>query len=237
MRAFADLLETTAPAASTPAARNLTSTANVKVALKIADTGSDDLIAALIPRVTQLIVNNCRLARDAAGAAPTFAVETLKATWFLTAGPRQDRLLATTRGHDLYLPWRLPVTSIDSVVEDGATLEADADFVHLGAGQLMRISGDAPTYWSTGKIVVAYKAGFSVATDLATNVDPALQAAAIEQVKYMLFGAGRDPAIRVENVYDIARVDYSVPGGDVMGADVLLPAVRDMIASYRKALA
>jgi hypothetical protein len=34
-------------------------------------------------------------------------------------------------------------------------------------------------------------------------------------------------------VPDLAAVSYSVPGGDVMGANVLLPAVRDMLAPWR----
>ena len=87
--------------------------------------------------------------------------------------------------------------------------------------------------WNTGKIVVTFKAGFSVATSLATNIDAAIEAAAIEQIKAMLFAADRDPTIRSENVPDIAAVSYSVPGGDVMGANVLLPAVRDMLAPWR----
>ncbi len=239
MRAFADLLETVTPAASTTAARNLTDKATVKVALKITDTNSDALIDSLIPRVTQLIVNNCRLAQDASGGQPTFASEILRATWFVVGGLRQDRLLSTERGHDLYLPWRTPmVTAIDSVVEDGTALAASDDYIHLGAGRLMRVSSDVPIHWSTGKVVVVYRAGWpATPTSLATNIDAAIQAAAIEQIKYMLFGADRDPAIRLENVFDIARRDYSVPGGDSMGADVLLPQVRDMLADYRKALA
>ena len=70
-------------------------------------------------------------------------------------------------------------------------------------------------------------------TSLATNIDAAIEAAAIEQIKGMLFAADRDPTIRSENVPDLAAVSYSVPGGDVMGAHVLLPAVRDMLAPWR----
>ena len=80
MRAFADLLDTTAAATDDVTNRNLTTLATVKTALKIANTDSDTLISALIPRATALIVAGCRLARDAAGAKPTFARETLRAT-------------------------------------------------------------------------------------------------------------------------------------------------------------
>ena len=229
MRAFADLLETTAAAASTTTARNLTTQANVKTALKIAVSTSDALIDFLIPRVTKLIVDDCKLASDAAGSTPTFARETLRATW-------QVDPEGACRGVDLYLPWRLPVFSIDSVVEDGATRTVATDFVLMSAnpGRLRRVAADEPVEWSPGKIVVVFKAGFDVATSLATNIDPGIEMAAIEQIKAMLFAANRDPAIRSENVPDVAAVTWSVPGGDTMGANVLLPTVRDMLSPWRK---
>lgn len=227
MRAFADLLETTAAATDDATNRWLTARATVKTALKITDTDSDALIDALIPRAGRLIEAHCRLARDAAGAKPTFARETLRATWHSNA--------SGARGSELYLPWRLPVYSIDSVVEADSTLTVSTDYLLMGStpGRLRRVSSDAPIEWSTGKIVVVFKAGFSVDTSLATNIDAAIEAAAIEQIKAMLFGADRDPTIRSENVPDLAAVSYSVPGGDVMGANVLLPAVRDMLAPWR----
>ena len=227
MRAFADLLDTTTAATDDATNRNLTALATVKTALKIANTDSDTLISALVPRATALIVAGCRLARDAAGAKPTFARETLRATW------HSEPIF--NRGSELYLPWRVPVFSIDSVVEADTTLTVSTDYLLMGStpGRLRRVSSDAPIEWSTGKIVVTFKAGFSVATSLATNIDAAIEAAAIEQIKAMLFAADRDPTIRSENVPDIAAVSYSVPGGDVMGAHVLLPAVRDMLAPWR----
>lgn len=226
MRSFADLLTTTTAAASTTAARDLTATATVKTALKIADSDSDTLIAALITRASGLIVDYCRLAPDAAGGIPTFSRETLVATWQAGTSPR---------GIDLFLPWRLPVFSIDSVVEDGTTLTASTDYVlmHSRAGRLRRVSSDAPTDWSSAKIVVTFKAGFSASATLAANIDASIEAAAIEQVKGMLYGANRDPFIRSENVPDVGAVSFSVIGGDVMGASVLLPSVRDMLKDWR----
>ena len=50
---------------------------------------------------------------------------------------------------------------------------------------------------------------------------------------YIEDAADRDPTLRSENVPDVASLSYSVPGGDVMGANVLLPAVRDMLAPWR----
>ena len=227
MRAFADLLETTAAATDDAANRNLTSRANVKTALKITNTDSDSLIDALLPRASALIVAHCRLARDAAGSKPTFARETLRATWHTE--------VCGLRGTDLILPWRVPVFSIDSVVEDSTTLTVTTDYVLLGSkpGRLRRVSDEVPVEWSTAKVVITFKGGFATTTSLATNIDPTIEAAAIEQIKGMLYGAGRDPAIRSESVPDLASKSYSVTGGDVMGASVLLPAVRDMLAPWR----
>ena len=229
MRAFADLLDTTAAAASTTTVRSLTTTANVKTALKISVSTSDSLIDFLIPRVTKLIVDDCKLASDAAGSVPTFARETLRATWYVDPD-------GYNRGVDLFLPWRLPVYSIDSVVEDGNTRTVSTDYVLMSArpGRLRRVSSDTPVDWSPGKIVVVFKAGFDVTTSLATNIDPVIETAAIEQIKAMLYAANRDPALRSENVPDVAAVSWSVPGGDVMGTDVLLPTVRDMLSDWRK---
>lgn len=227
MRSFADLLETTAAAPATTDARSLTTVAGVKLALKISGTDSDALIAALIPRVSALVVDHCRLARDGAGAVPTFGRETLRATWYAESG--------ACRGADLYLPWRAPVYSLDSVVEDGTTLTVGTDVVLPGAigGRLRRLSGDAPAGWSGGKIVVTWKAGFALTTSLAANIDATIETAAIEQVKAMLLGADRDPAIRSESAPDLAAVSYTVPGGDAQGGAVLLPTVRDMLAPWR----
>jgi hypothetical protein len=234
MRAFADLLETTTAAASTTTARNLTTMAAVKLALKISNTASDALIDSLIPRATRLIEDDCRLALDVAGSVPTFGRETLRATWNIERCGLYGGS-DYSRGVDLFLPWRLPVYSIDSVVENGVTLTTSTDYVLLSAkaGRLRRMASDTPRDWSTAKIVVAFKAGFSLTTSLAANIDAAIEAAAIEQIKGMLFGANRDPYIRSENVPDVAAISYSVPGGDVMGANVLLPSVRDMLTPWR----
>lgn len=230
MRAFPDLFETVTAAAPDDAERNLTTTANVKTALRISDSNSDALIDFLIPRASKEIVDYCGLSVDISGNPATFARETLRATWMVDAGQYvDDRLAATLRGWDIFLPWRLPVASIDTVIEDGIALAFGTDYQLMAGrgGFLRRMSADTPAYWSTGKIVVTFKAGF--ASRLSTNVDKSLEAAAIEQVKATLFAADRDPNIRSESSPDIGSVTYSVTGGDV-----LLPAVRSMLAPWRK---
>lgn len=230
MKSFCDLLETVTPASSSDAERNLTTATAVKTALRIATTDYDSLIGDLIPRVSQNIVNYCRLAKDAAGAEPTFARETLRATWHADC----DR-----RGAELYLPWRLPLYTVDSVVEDGTALVAGTDFVVVGArpARLRRMSGDSPVDWKSGKIVVTFKAGF--AATMSGTIDNVLEAAAIEQMSGAVFAAGRDPSIKSESTDDVGTVSYTSPGGDMLGAltaPYLLPSVRDMLAPWRNPL-
>lgn len=226
MRSFSDLLETVTAAEATAAERNLVAAASVKTALRITTTASDTLIADLIPRVSQIVTDHCRLAKDAAGTVPTFARETLRATWYAMPDGR-------CRGPELYLPWRLPLHTIDSVVEDGETLVAGTDYVVTGARppRLQRQSGDSAIDWSPAKIVVTFKAGF--ASTMSGNVDKGIEAAVIEQLRGWIFGADRDPTIRSVNSPDIGAESYSVPGGDVLGGYVLYPQVRDMLASWR----
>lgn len=231
MRAFADLMETVTAAAATADARSLTTVAKVKTAARITDSNSDALLADLIPRASKLIVDDCLLAIDGAGSVSTFGRETLKATWLVIGGHRDP--LQNRRGSEIFLPWRLPVSSIDEVVENGTTLTVSTDYVLAGnkGGRLVRVSSDTPIHWSPGKIVVTFKAGF--AAPLANNVDAGLEAACIEQVKAMLFGSNRDPNLKSVSVPDVASESYSVPGGDAMGALALLPNVRTMLKPWR----
>ena len=214
------MLEVTAAAAN-GAARMLTTSAKVQAVLGIAtDTA---LIEAMIERVSALAAARCGLARDVAGAMPTFGTETLRATWFVDSGERPRSALI--------LPWRVPVTTITSVVEAAVTLTAGTDYRLVGGGLVERLVQDAPVAWSSGKIVVTYVAGWALAT--ANAVPPDLEAAVIEQVKGMYVARARDPAVRSVNVPDVYAASYSVAGGDSIGSSGLLTQVEAALAPYR----
>lgn len=216
----ADILTTTT-AESTAANRWLTSRDAVKTALGITVTTYNSLIDTLIPRASAMIAAECGLARDNAACVAAFAAETLEATYL-------DSCLR--RGSTLSLPWRVPVTSIVSVTEDGTTLTATTDYrlVSVIPGRLLRVSDSVPIEWSWGEIVVRFVAGFA----LPTGAPEVLSAACIEQVKYMLHASSRDSAIRSESKPDVGAVSYSLPGGD-MFKGALLPQVQAMIAPYQ----
>lgn len=205
-------------AAASAAARRLTTAANVRAALKQSDTTDDTLIESIIDRVSADCVAYCNLARDIAGGVPTFGQETIEATWLMASCGRDSELL---------LPWRLPITSITSVVEDGVTLDA-ADYRTMPGCILERVSSDAPYPWSTAKIVVTFVAGFS----LPGSVPAELEGQVIEQVKYRYKSTKRDPSIRSENVPDVWSGTYAVAGGDSIGESGLLKSLESALTPY-----
>jgi hypothetical protein len=239
MRTFSDLLETVTPVANA-AARQLTTTANVKAMLGITDSSTDTIINSLIDRATGQMADYCKLARDVVGNRPTFGTEVLRATWYPAHfhpqfGPYRGNNNPDSwrRGPSLYLPWRVPISLIDSVTEDGTTLTLGTDYKFTGgfSGELKRFDGDGatPKHWSHLEVVVQFESGWS----LPASVPPEVEAACIEQVRYVFLGRQRDRSVRSEAVPDLATIAYSVPGGDVMGASGLLPDVRDALEPYR----
>lgn len=213
----ADLLETTSAASS--AARWLTTRANVKTAMGISSVDRDGLIDFLIPRASALIVGACGLVADGAGGQPTFGLETLRATF---------RNCGCARGEVLTLPWRVPVAGITACVEDGVTLVAGTDFELIGTkpGKLRRLSDGSPAPWASAAILITFSAGWS----LPEAVPPDMEAAAIEQVRAMVFAVKRDPAIRSESVPEVASKSYALPGGDTFKG-VILPQVNSTLAA------
>ena len=213
------LFEVTAAAANAAARRLTTAT---YVAATMTDPPADAVLETYIDEVSAKAADYCSLARDSIGSVPTFAAETVRATWFIT-----DR-----RDSELLLPWRVPVTSITSVVEDGLTLTANTDYRLMGAGILLRLSSDVPIPWSSGKIVVTYVAGWASA--LSTNAPADLQAAVSEQVKYRALMIDRDPAVRSESVPDVYTASYAIAGGDNVGASGFLKQVESTLDTYRR---
>jgi hypothetical protein len=213
------LFEVVTPAASA-AARRLTTAAYV--AATMSAPPSNAILEAYIDEVSAKAADFCSLARDSIGSVPTFAAETVRATWFITDG----------RDSELLLPWRVPVTSISSVVEDGLTLTANTDYRLMGAGVLLRLSSDVPIPWSSGKIVVVYVAGW--AATLSTNAPADLQAAVAEQVKYRAWARDRDPGLRSESEPDVYSASYAIAGGDNVGESGMLVQVESALNTYRR---
>ncbi len=209
------------PAASA-AARRLTTAAKVQ-AVALDGAGTDTaLIEALIDRASAAAASYCNLKRDASDSPATFGRETCRATW---------RPVNAWRGCALILPWRVPITSISSVVEDGVTLDASAYALRNG-GLLDRLADDgALIAWSSASIVVTFVAGWDLTSPDATPPD--IEAAVIEQVKAMYLGRQRDPALRSEATEGVGSASYTVAGGDSMGRNGLLAVVEAALDGLR----
>lgn len=220
MSATADLFEVTS-AAGSASARRITTAAYVGATMS--SPPADAILENYIDEVSAKIAQFCGLAADAAMTPPTFASETLRATWYTTCYSRGDKLL---------LPWRIPVSSITSVVEAGTTLTTSTDYRLLPGGMVLRLSGDSetPTCWSTGKIVVVYVAGWA---SLSTNAPADLQAAVAEQVKYRALQISRDPSLRSVDIDELRSETYNVVGGDSISTSGLLAQVEAALGPYR----
>ncbi|WP_319798321.1 hypothetical protein [Nitrobacter sp.] len=201
--------------------RRLTTAANVRA--MIGSASSDDaVLETLISRASAAFATYCKLAKDAKGTPPSFGEESLRAT-YAAVRHRDDR--AT----DLVLPWRPAITAITSVVENGVSLVAGTDYQLKSGGILERLYSDRETRWRPEKIVVEYTAGW----ELPGNVPADIEAAAIDQVKYMWSARERDPSIRSENVPDVYQVSFNYPGGSSIGDSGLLISVEAALVAYR----
>lgn len=200
-------------------ARRLTTAAKVQLALRL---GTDDttLIESIIDAVSGECVRFANLARSASGTVPTFGQEVLRATWL---SAEMDR------GSVLILPWRTPIATVGSVVEDGIGLAMNTDFRLVGGGMLERMADDTVVCWSPGKIVVSWTAGWS----LPAEVPAELEGQVIEQVKMKYLATDRDPALRSENTPDVWSGSYAVAGGDSIGESGLLRSLEVALSPYR----
>ena len=212
------LFEGVTPVANA-AARRLTTATKVQAALRIGAVDTT-LIESTIDAVSGECARFCNLARAVAGSVPTFGLEVVRATWLATD---------MDRGSVLILPWRTPIATVDSVVEDGTTLALNTDFRLVGGGMLERMTDDAPVSWSPGKIVVSWTTGWS----LPAEVPAELEGQVIEQVKMKYLATDRDPALRSENTPDIWSGSYAVAGGDSIGESGLLKSLEAALSPFK----
>jgi hypothetical protein len=219
------LFEVTAAAASGDP-RRLTTAANVRATIG-SPAGDDTLLTTLIDRVSAQFATFCGLATDAGTDFPTFGAETCRATWFVEHLLRDPYL---GRHSPLFLPWRKPIT-VSGVNEGGVDLTAGEDFVVESGGLLYRLSGgEARIRWPGAKVVVTYQAGYS----LPASVPPDLEAAAIEQVKYLYKARKRDGSVLSETVPEVYQATFAAAGGNFIGASGLLTSVEGALAPYAR---
>ncbi|MDP2377780.1 hypothetical protein [Reyranella sp.] len=186
--------------------------------------GDDAVLEGIIDRASSLIADECKLATDLVGTPPSFGAETVRATFAKLSG------CGYRRGAKLFLPWRVPITAITAVSEDGVALTPADDVKLVPGGLLERRCNGAAVCWSSGEIVVTYAVGWAVQT---AGVAPAgLVGACIDQVTVMYFSRKINRSIRSESVPDVHDVVFNVDGGDSFNERGLLRSVKGALIPY-----
>lgn len=197
---------------------DLTSLDRVKTELNVTNNDSDDRLEQLIHEESASFADLCNR---------VFASETVTETF------------RRVRGRNNLVPLglkRYPVTSITSVVEDDVTLDITLYEVDAKTGLLYRLSDSDPEFravWCASKIVVTYIGGYTLLTNLPRRIETAV----IQMIMGRWFSGGasaRDPSVKTEDVYGVARLEYwrgSAMGG--ASSSSLPPDVQEAVDLYR----
>lgn len=197
---------------------DLTVIETVKPELGIApeDTSNDERLTLYIHQVSGAIAGWCNR---------VFASETVEETfWHDGSYPRLGAPLMLSRS---------PVSSIASVTVDGTVIDASLYRIVRPTGHLFSLdSGGAPSSWSfSTSLIVAYVGGYALLDDLPFEIERA----AIEWLKDVWYAQERDPRVKSETNFGVARFDYfDVGAGGVSG---LPAAVTALLQPYRKLFA
>ena len=184
--------------------RSLLTRAQLRAAVGVEDGSKDAALIDLGNYVAVLIAQACRVA-TAGGIPPTLRLETVVET--IVLGTPSEWL-------DLA---RRPVTTINSVIENGNEIDSIGYRLAGSAGRLQRRSGTMAALWPQDcDIVVTYSAGWATVPD-------DLARAAIKFVQAEWNQGSRDPLLRRVRVEGVSEREYWVdPTKDsVVPADVM----------------
>lgn len=210
--------------------RDLTTLAAVKADFDIAASdASDSFLSRAIARASRAAETFCNR---------VFAIETLQDAIYLA---RDDYPHMLRPGLDALQLARWPIVSIESVMEESATLVAVTDFVIDSAkGQLLRIDSDGRRKpWSAERIIVSYRAGYVLPGQNAADFPGAeplpdeIEDAIGRMVYTRVLERKRDPFVKSESVDGIGRTDYVVGNPNVSDGGNLSADVADILNNYR----
>lgn len=189
--------------------KDMTLLETVKTELGITVTTYDTLLATLIQQVSAAIVAYCN--RE---FAEETVIESFRPLWCASAV--EALILA-----------RVPATDIDTVVEDGTTLDSDEYEVDPATGFLWKLSGADRVCWSGRLIVVTYTGGYQMLDTLPQD----LERACIDLVKHHWSARQRDPALKSLAVDGVATEQY---GFGNVNDDGLPMGVAPILDGYRR---
>jgi Phage gp6-like head-tail connector protein len=183
------ILTVVIPAVST----DLTTLDAVKAELGIGDTSRDTMLANFISAASVAAADLC----DGTLVSETVS-EQIRSYPFIDS--------SSLVNIPVYLELRRrPVTSIDSIVEDGVTLYLGTNYeADLTRGRLTRLYNDLPVRWWSRKLTIQYTAGYTFPGSL----PPVISRAVIEIVKDMYSTNARDLSIRSEELQGVGKVEY-----------------------------
>jgi hypothetical protein len=190
---------------------DLTSLANVKAELGIANGTNETVLKRYISGASSAVAQYCNR---------VFVSETLSENFIPS---RRDRFV---RGgvEPLQLA-RFPVTAITSVTEDGTTLTMDDYLADNTFGQLTRINDDGfPRNWLNAPIVVEYSAGFAT---IPSDVEDAV----IRMVTARYLAKGRDRSLKQESIPGVIERQWWIATG--IEAGNMTPDIADILDNYR----
>lgn len=209
------------PAASTL----LTSLERVKSDLEIIGTADDTRITDAIGAVSDEIASflNVRQAED---GSRTLGLETIEETFYFDG----------TSG--FIALGRLPVVSIESVL-DGET-EVDAANYEFSAttGMLYRVGAGIRVPWFlpslVGRLTVEYTAGWHLPGSTSRNLPRDIEAAAVVLVKDRTSANTGEDKIESETIFDVRSVTYATGSAGAEHESGLPRGVVNLLTRYRR---
>lgn len=187
---------------------DLTTLANVKAELNITTGTNDAVLRRYITGASAAAAKFCNR---------VFAVETVSELFL--------------RGHSCFArrgPLQLarwPLITVTSVTEDDGLLAVDDDYiVSAPNGQLVRMSGDAVSRWSSFNVTAVYSSGFA-------TVPADLEDAVIRMVTKRWSAKGRDATLKQREIPGVLNESYWIATGEDAGN--LTPDIADILNNYR----
>lgn len=192
-----------------PAAARLATVAALRAELGDEAAGkSDEALGALLDQASDQIARYCNR---------VFGRQTIAQTIRTDEAPTEILLAA------------VPVASIASVIEDGATIAAAAYEVDRDTGALSRLDNDRPAAWLAAKTVVTFTAGWFLPGEASADLPASVQRAAVLLAAADAYGRGRDPWVKSESVEGVGSMSLVMPSA---GAAWMPPAVTELLRPF-----
>ena len=191
--------------------RDLTILDTVKSELGITTIDHDAWLQTKIQQASDIIAKACKRQFQQETLADHFCID-----WCERAGP-------------LILS-RIPVVSVDSILENNVVVDASGYDVDQVAGRVWRRVANAYSSWNwlSGEVVVQFVGGYELLPTLPYD----LEQACLLLIKQSWFAKSRDPLVRSVSIPGVASYDYWVGSNAEHRGGGFPPEVAQLIAPY-----